>query len=162
MLNPTSEFLDLDPGGIDLAIRYGTGDWPGLDSELLFEAPFAVVAATALVGDRKFAAPAAIMQFPLLLELGSSEFTGWMTRQGLDPAAHRNVTRMPGNLLLDGLRRGDGIVATVPRFVEDGIAAGALRVLFTDRHDAGYHLVTRPGARRAPLRAFIGWLHTLG
>lgn len=162
MLNPTSEFLDLDPGGIDLAIRYGAGDWPGLESKLLFKGPFAVVAAASLVGDRPFAAPAAIMAFPLLLELGSSEFADWMKRQGLDPAEHKNITRMPGNLLLDGLRRGEGIVATVPRFIEEDIDAGRIRVLFTDRHDAGYHLVTRPGVLRPPLRTFVRWLRSIG
>ena len=72
-----------------------------------------------------------------------------------------NITRMPGNLLLDGLRRGDGIVATVPRFIEDDLKAGRLVILFEDRLDAGYHIVTRPGVQRAPLQTFIRWLHSV-
>ena len=30
MLNPTTELVELKPGGIDVAIRYGSGDWRGL------------------------------------------------------------------------------------------------------------------------------------
>ena len=99
MLNPTCEFIDPSPGGIDMAIRYGTGDWPGVDSELLFVGCFAVVAATSLIGDREFTEPSQIMDYPLLLELGYPEFTDWMTAQGLDVAKHENVTRMPGKPL---------------------------------------------------------------
>ena len=102
--------------------------------------------------------PRSGLDFPLLLELGYPEFTDWMTAQGLDVAEHENVTRMPGNLLLDGLRRGEGIVATVPCFIEHDIQAGHVRVLFTDREDAGNYLLTRPGVQRSPLRTFIRWL----
>ena len=161
MLNPTSELVDLDPGGIDIAIRYGDGRWPGVDADLLFVGCFAVVASRSLVGDQGIDTPAAIMDYPLLLELGSTEFTDWMERQGLDPAAHDKISRMPGNLLLDGLRRGDGIVATVPRFIQEDIEAGDIRVLFTDRHESGYYIVTRPGLIRPPLRSFISWLRSL-
>ena len=161
MLNPTCEFIDPTPGGIDMAIRYGTGDWPGVESELLFVGCFAVVAATSLIGDREFTEPSQIMDYPLLLELGYKEFTDWMTAQGLNVAEHENVTRMPGNLLLDGLRRGEGIVATVPRFIEHDIKAGRVRVLFTDRENAGYYLLTRLGVQRPPLRTFIRWLKSI-
>ena len=161
MLNPTCDFIDPTPGGIDMAIRYGTGDWPGVESELLFVGCFAVVAATSLIGDHEFTEPSQIMDYPLLLELGYREFTDWMTAQGLDIAKHDNVTRMPGNLLLDGLRRGEGIVATVPRFIEHDIKAGRVRVLFTDRENAGYYLLTRPGIQRPPLRTFIRWLKSI-
>jgi len=161
MLNPTCEFIDPTPGGIDMAIRYGTGDWPGVDSALLFNGCFAVVAATSLIGDRAFTDPAQIMDYPLLLELGYREFADWMTAQGLDVADHKNVTRMPGNLLLDGLRRGEGIVATVPRFIEHDINTGRVRVLFTDRDEAGYYLLTRPGHQRPPLRIFSRWLRSV-
>ena len=51
MLNPTAENIELKPGGVDLAIRFGRGDWPGLESELLFKTNFVVVGATRLVGD---------------------------------------------------------------------------------------------------------------
>ena len=71
------------------------------------------------------------------------------------------TTPMPGNLLLDGLRCGDGIVATIPRFIEDETKEGKTRVLFEGRLDAGYHIVMRPGVQRSPLRAFVSWLKSV-
>ena len=134
---------------------------PGVGSMNSQVGCFAVVAATSLIGDREFAEPSQIMDYPLLLELGYKEFADWMNAQGLDVTEHKNVTRMPGNLLLDGLRRGEGIVATVPRFIEHDIKAGHVRVLFTDREDAGYYLLTRAGVQRPPLRTFIRWLKSI-
>ena len=52
MLNPTAQAVELSPGGVDLAIRYGTGDWRGLDAELLVATTFVLVAAPSLIGDR--------------------------------------------------------------------------------------------------------------
>ena len=161
MLNPTSEFIDLELGGVDVAIRYGYGDWPGLKSELLFTGSFAVVAAKSLIGDRIITEPAEILDYPILQELGSDEFSNWMNNQSINPGPEANITRMPGNLLLDGLRRGDGIVATVPRFIEEDLKTGRLVILFEDRLDAGYHIVTRPNAHRGPLQTFIRWLHSV-
>jgi LysR family glycine cleavage system transcriptional activator len=160
MLNPTSELLNLDRTGIDLAIRYGNGNWSGLKSELLFKGSFAIVAASSLIGKTKIRKPLDILNFPILMELGSTEFSDWLKRQGIDPSKHANITRMPGNLLLDGLRRGDGIVATVPRFIKRDLDAGRLTVLFEDRLDSGYYLLTRPGPHRAPQTKFVRWLRT--
>ena len=39
---------------------------------------------------------------------------------------------MPGNMLLDGIRRGDGIGATVPAFIVDELRSGKLIALFDD------------------------------
>lgn len=161
MLNPTSELVDLELGGVDLAIRYGNGDWPGVEAELFFKGSFAVVAARSLIGDRKITEPTEILDYPILQELGSTEFSEWMDRQGLKPGPGAKITRMPGNLLLDELRRGDGIVATVPRFIKDDIRSGRLVVLFEDRQDAGYYLLTRPGTHRPPLRTFLRWLRSV-
>ena len=120
-----------------------------------------MVAARDLIGDRKITRPADILDYPILQELGSTEFSDWMTREGLHPGPDTKITRMPGNLLLDELRRGQGIVATVPRFIRDDIRSGRLVVLFEDRLDAGYHILTRPGRQRAALQTFIRWLQSV-
>ena len=35
LLDTSARILDLTPGGIDLAVRYCTGEWPGLECEFL-------------------------------------------------------------------------------------------------------------------------------
>ena len=70
-----------------------------------------------------------------------------------------SLTQAPGNLLLDGARDGQGIAVTVRLFLEADIRAGRLCVLHEDASPGtGYHLVTRPGVQRPPLKAFLRWI----
>jgi len=160
MLNPTADVVEFAPGGIDVAIRFGNGAWPGLDSELLLPSNYVIVGAASLVGDRAICDPAEIQDYPWLQELGTNELSLWLERQGVVPRSRLNINHLPGFMVLDGLRRGDGISATAKIFVESDIEAGTLKVLYEDIRptSSGYHLVTRPGVRRPPLKTFISWL----
>jgi LysR family glycine cleavage system transcriptional activator len=159
IVSPEIQIADIGPGGFDIAIRYGTGKWAGLDAQLLIPGCLTVVAARKLIGDRVFSDPAELLDFPLLQELGSVEFSDWLVKCGVPASARRNLIRMPGNLLLDGLRRGEGICATVPFYVADELASGDLVVLFDDPiPNIGYYIVTRPGAHRPALHIFAQWL----
>lgn len=160
MLNPTGEVVEFTPGGVDMAIRFGEGGWPGLDTELVLPTNYVVVGATSLVGDRMFTDPAQIQEYPWLQELGTNELAIWLERQGIVPKSKLNITHLPGYMVLDGLRRGDGISATAKVFVENDVRAGTMKVLFEDLRPAnsGYHLVTRPGEPRPPLKTFINWM----
>jgi LysR family transcriptional regulator, glycine cleavage system transcriptional activator len=163
MLNPAADVVDLKPGGVDLAIRFGKGNWPPLDSELFVSTNFVVVGASSLIGDRKVTKPGDIIDYPWLQEYGTNELTIWLESQGVFPKGKLNITHLPGYMVLEGLRRGEGISATAKVFIEADIAAGNLQVLFEDGiyTGAGYHLVTRPGVKRPPLKAFIKWLRAM-
>jgi LysR family glycine cleavage system transcriptional activator len=45
--------VDLEAEGFDGAVRYGTGDWPGLDSHLIYRDRVGPVAAPELIADRE-------------------------------------------------------------------------------------------------------------
>ncbi len=161
VLMPTSDIVELAPGGVDVALRFGDGRWPGLEAELLLPTNFVVVAARALVGDRETLSREDLASFPWLQELGTDELTRWQQSQGVLPSQRLNITHLPGYMMLEGLRRGEGISATARAFVEEDIAAGTLRVLYEDpRPNSGYYIVTRPGVMRPPLKAFARWLKT--
>ncbi len=158
MINPTPENVALEPGGIDIALRHGSGHWPGLEAELLFHSPLVVVAAPSLVGDRKVTQPEDLLDLPWLQEFGTTESTNWFKRNGLSNARVAGMTQVPGNLLLEGVRQGQGVSLTVRQWVEDDIMAGRLRLLFQESENAGYYIVTRPGVLRPPAKAFGQWL----
>jgi LysR family glycine cleavage system transcriptional activator len=159
MLNPTAEVVALAPGGVDVAIRFGDGKWKGLDAEPLLPTTFAIVAARSLVGDREFVDPEQLIDYPWLQELGTNELSLWLERQGVIAPGKLDITHLPGYMVLDGLRRGDGVTASARKFLEADIAAGNLRVLFEDaRPGSGYYIVTRHGAMRPPLKVFVSWL----
>lgn len=163
MLNPTPDLVELAPGGVDVAIRFGTGSWPGLNAEMLIETSIVVVAARSLIGDRVLTRPEETLAYPWLQELGTNEISVWLRRQGVFASKTENVTHLPGYMLLEGLRKGEGITATARAFVERDVAEGRLVVLFEDlRLGTGYYIVTRPGVMRPPLKAFVTWLKRHG
>lgn len=162
MIDPTADVVTLSPDGIDLAIRFGRGGWHGLDSALLWESTMVVVGAPALVGDMDETDLDALARLPWMEEFGNSESTSWLQKQGVTRRG-AGMLRVPGNLLLDGARDGQGIAVTVRRFVERDIEAGRLRVLHEETGTgSGYHIVTRAGLMRAPLKAFVAWLKREG
>ncbi|WP_299371095.1 LysR family transcriptional regulator [uncultured Tateyamaria sp.] len=159
VLDPTAELVTLSPGGVDLSIRYGTGGWDGLDDELLIETSIVVVGAPDLLAGHDLSDLSRIGALPWLEEVGTSESTRWLATHGVPGGLRGTLTQVPGNLMLDGARDGQGVAVTVRTFVEADIQAGRLCVLHEDATPgAGYHLVTRPGVHRPPLRSFLRWI----
>ena len=158
-IDSTIEAVDLVPGGTDLAIRYGTGQWPGLEAEMLLPGCLTVVASSDLIKGRVLSEPSELLEFPLLQEHASVEFDLWLEKVGVSPDADRRVVRVPGNMLLDGIRRGDGVGATVPAFVADELKSGKLVALFDDPiPEIGYYLVTLRGTHRPATKLLMRWL----
>lgn len=158
MLSPSPVLVDPAPGSIDVAIRYGTGDWKGLDSTHLIAAPVVVVGAPTLFKGKLPKSPEDLVQYPWLEELGTNETSSWLAAQGLEQQKVLSRTQVPGNLMVDGARNGQGIAVTTRIAVAEDIDAGRLIAVFEERRDAGYHMVTKPGVQRPPLKAFLKWL----
>ncbi|WP_439521666.1 LysR family transcriptional regulator [Marivita sp.] len=158
IMTPSPALTDPTPGAIDVAIRYGNGGWAGLDSEPLMESPLVVVGAPSLFKGQIPENPKELIDFPWLEELGTTESTSWFATRGLINARVRSRTEVPGNLMLDGARNGQGVAVSTRIAVAEDLAAGRLIAVFEDRLNAGYHLVTRPGVHRAPLKAFLRWI----
>ena len=159
MINPTPAVVALAPGGVDVAIRYGTGRWPALEVEPLLETGVAVVAAPALIGDRRITDPARLLDVPWLQEAGTNEVSAWLARHGVVASRRVSITHLPGDMALEAARRGEGLAASATAFIAEDVAAGRLVTLFEERDPgSGYYIVTRPGVMRPPLRAFVAWL----
>jgi LysR family glycine cleavage system transcriptional activator len=150
MIDPSPEVKPLAPGGFDVALRYGAGEWPGVEAVPVLRTPVVVVAAPALIRGREGAGLEALTGLPWLQELGTSEATDFVQRHGLTRVG---LTALPGHLLLEAARNGQGVAVSARAFVEADIAAGRLRELHVSGEREGYFLVTRPAAR-----AFAAWV----
>lgn len=157
MLDPQAALVKLEPGGIDVALRHGAGDWRGLVSEPLLESRLAVVVAPSLLKGRTINEPADLVDLPWLEELGLSESSQWLRSKGVREGIVGGRVQMPGNLVVDAVRDGQGVAVLVQRFVEADLRAGRLVALFAETPSA-YHIVTRPGVLRPPAKAFVNWL----
>ena len=158
MVNPSAELADPGPGGFDVALRFGSGNWPGLEAEMLVPTDIVITAAPSLVADRVIADPCDLLDLPWLQELGTNESADWLRKHGVTQTRVKRVTHVPGNLMLDGARAGQGVISTAMSSVETDVREGRLRILFRDKGDTGYHIVTRPGIMRPAAKAFVTWL----
>ena len=158
MLNSTAEVMTLTPGGIDVAIRFGEGRWPGLEVTQLLLSDFVVVGARELIGTQEIADPAMLVDMPWLQELGTNEVAEWIARRDVTPKRPLKITHMPGNLIMAAVRRGDGLTYTARIFVDAEIQSGQLVELSSESDVGGYYIGTRPGVLRPPVRAFVKWL----
>lgn len=158
MLNPTAEIMELTPGGIDVAIRYGDSSVPDMKVTPLLRSDMVIVGARELIQSKKVDDPSTLCELPWLQELGSNDTHEWMERQGVAPDKPMQITYMPGSLIMDAVRRGHGITYTARNFVEDDIRAGLLVELFAEKDFGGYYIVTRPGVLRSPVLSFVNWL----
>lgn len=158
MIDPTAEVKQLEPGGIDVAIRHGNGDWPGLEARLIVPSPIVLVAAPELVPAKPDLQPEDLLDLPWLQELGTHECSTWLRQKGIvqDPAY--GISSMPGYLMIEALRAAQGIGVAAKALIETDIEAGRLQVLFEETDKTGYYQVTRPGPQRPPLKSFARWL----
>jgi LysR family glycine cleavage system transcriptional activator len=160
MLNPSVEVMDLKPGGIDLAIRYT--DRRRLEKEVtsVLISDMVVIGTASLTEDDVYDHPAALMNLPWLQELGTNEVAEWFERRGVTLDRPLMVSQMPGNLIMQAVRRGDGISYTARAFFKDEIRSGKVVVLFSDAAVGTYYIETGPGVIRPAVKTFLTWLKT--
>ncbi|MFY1708142.1 LysR substrate-binding domain-containing protein [Tritonibacter scottomollicae] len=158
VIDPTGEVVQLTPGGIDVALRYGHGNWPGLEAEMLLPSPMAVVAAPGLLDQRRVNRPEDLLDLPWLEEIGTNEASVWLRSRGVEDGLKAGRVVLPGNLLMEALRGGQGVAVSVRDFVAPDVKAGRLIELFQEEQGRGYHIVHRPGVLRPGARHFVNWL----
>lgn len=162
MLNPTPERADLRRDDYDLAIRYGSGDWPGLQSEPFIHSGLVVVAAPSLLAGTHIRTPADLVQLPWLLQQGSDEFDTWLAAHDVVVAGKHDLTYLPGYMILPAARDAQGVALASRVLAEQDLAAGHLVVLFEDEkigdRKAGYYIVRRAAPMRGPAKQFVRWL----
>ncbi|WP_428642434.1 LysR family transcriptional regulator [Roseibium sp.] len=158
MLNPTSEVVELKPGGIDVAVRYRDRRRPQPETPALLISDMIVIGAPSLLAGRDFRTPASLMELPWLQELGTNEVADWFTCHGVVPDKPLTVHHMPGNLIMEGVRRGDGITYTSRAFFKEDLASGRVVELFSEPVFGVYYVETAQDPMRPAVRIFVEWL----
>ncbi len=145
--------LDLAREGLDLAIRWGKGRWPGLESELIAPAMRIVVASPGYVRQLRLKAPADVAKAILLHDETREDWTEWLLVAGLDPAlARRGIVMDDENALLQAALNGQGLALVAPSIAFCEIEAGRLVSPFDLALADGYgfYLVCEKAALERP------------
>ncbi len=169
-LDTTDRVVDLRREGIDLGIRFGAGDYPGLEVDrLLDEEIFPVCSPALLEGPLPLKAPEDLRHHSLL-HVDWTPFMGetgdwnlWLMAAGLNEVV--DVSRGPrfshANLALQAAVHGQGVVIGSQALAADDLAAGRLVRPFGMGVQLNfcYFVVTTPAAARLPkVAAFKDWL----
>jgi LysR family transcriptional regulator, glycine cleavage system transcriptional activator len=162
-LSTSEKLADFVTDGIDVAIRYGRGQYPGLKVELLLEEDvFPVCSPAFLEGPHPLRAPADLVHYTLIHDDFHIDWAMWLRTagvEGVDP--HRGPTYNASSHAVQAAVLGEGVVLGRSALIADDLAAGRLVRPFALRMPAGlaYHLVYPPRAlQRHKVKAFRDWL----
>lgn len=164
----SSELVDFERDDVDIAVRYGRGNWPGLRIELLMhDSLFLVCSPRLLEGPDAIRTPADIARHTLLSDLDwrIDIWQLWFEAAGLSGMGgietRRALSFNYSNLMLQAAIDGLGVGLSQNALAGDDLAAGRLVRPFDVCLPTEYaYYVVRPeaSAERPKIAAFRNWL----
>ncbi|WP_369990775.1 LysR substrate-binding domain-containing protein [Pseudomonas xanthosomatis] len=160
----TSELVDLLREPVDIALRHGLGDYPGVESiPLLAPVLLPVASPGLLAGGPLLDQPQDCLHYPLLQDADRADWSLWLKAHGVEPdsRSRRGPSFDEDLLLLRAAASGQGIALVQAQHAEEDLASGRL-VVALDRpwpSRFAYYLVARKeNLERPHLQAFVGWI----
>ncbi|MEO3427901.1 LysR substrate-binding domain-containing protein [Pelagibius sp. CAU 1746] len=160
-IDASTGLTDLDHAGIDLAVRIGSGSWPGVTVAHLLDQVVFPLCSPALA--ESLTRPEDLARIPVLRDRGAMfTWEAWLAPEGLSGL---ELTEGPlysdAGLCLQAAIAGQGVFLAWPTLAAYALAEGQLVAPFPGRHKTGYAywLVTsaqRPKA--AKVQKFEAWL----
>ncbi|HJO97609.1 MAG: transcriptional regulator GcvA [Rhodospirillales bacterium] len=162
-ISTTDDVVDFGRDNIDMAVRYGSGEWRGLDAQrLMTEEVFPVCSPSLLEDGPPLRTPADLGRYTLLHDEMREDWRMWLLAAGAD---HLNATRGPGfqhsNLVVQAAIAGEGVALGRSVLVADDLAAGRLIKPFDislPAEFAYYVVCPEADAKRPKVAAFREWL----
>ena len=149
---------------VDVAIRLGAGDWPGVHAECLFDADvFPVCSPALLKGNSPFKSKSDILNYPLIYAIESlDDWERWFAAAELDFPSQRPATRYSDQMSLQQAAiEGQGITLARSLLVDAELRTGRLikPIDISIRSRARYYFVCPPGSQDLErISTFYSWL----
>ncbi|AIG01025.1 LysR family transcriptional regulator [Pseudomonas fluorescens] len=160
----SAKLVDFQRERIDIALRHGLGDYPGLESTLLMAPVLLPVASPALLAaGPPIHTPQDCLHYPLLQDADRADWGLWLQAHGVeaDSRAQRGPSFDEDFLLLRAAATGQGIALVQDHHAQEDLDAGKLVIALDKPWPAqfAYYAVTRPQSLKRPqVRAFIEWI----
>lgn len=157
------ELNDLARDGIDLAVRYGHGNWPGLNSEVLFRPRYIPVCSPELA--RHVNKAEDLLQLRLLHHDGTEQWRHWFKSAGLAniPEWPEGIRVSEFNVLLQAALEGCGVCLAPELIVADDLRARRLVMPVDHVLDAAeaYYIACPAGQQQSRYTQKVAdWLKT--
>ena len=169
-LDTNLKLMDFAAQGIDIGVRYGRGDWPGLVVEkLMDEQIYPVCSPDWLARNKPLKTPHDLAGKPLIHDLsvdthiGFASWSAWLAHAGAtEVESGRGMQVNNSAAVLQAAIDGYGIALARSVMARDDVAAGRLVQLFPNARQASelaYYIVYRAESASSPkLQAFREWL----
>jgi LysR family transcriptional regulator, glycine cleavage system transcriptional activator len=162
-LDTSDRLADFANDGIDIAIRYGRGRYPGLAADLLMSEEVAPVSSPKLLeGARPLRSPEDLQHHTLIHDDFPIDWGMWLKSAGVAGVdAYRGPRFQSSVLAVQAAVQGDGVVLGRSALIADDLRAGRLVKPFTLSlpTDLAYYVVTpTQAAERPKISAFRDWL----
>lgn len=162
-ISATLHHVDFAREEVDLAVRHGDGNWPGLDTvKLCSEQLFAVCSPKLLSGRRRIGRPSDILKFPLIHTESRTDWTRWLQAAGL---ADAQVTHGPvlnrASMAIDAAMNGQGIALARTTLAAFDLINGRLVRPFAEslRLSKSYWIICPKATAALPkINTFRDWL----
>ncbi|WP_321908338.1 MULTISPECIES: LysR family transcriptional regulator [unclassified Paraburkholderia] len=153
-----NNLVDLAGEGLDFAIRFGDGTWPGSRAVKLFDAPLAALCTPDIA--QRLQRPADLANEKLLRSYRADDWTLWFEAAGLAPRPVRGPVFDSSRLMVEAAMQGAGIALAPVSMFERDLAAGRLvRPFDIEVHAGSYWLTSQKGKTATPaMRAFNQWI----
>ena len=169
LMSADMRLADVGGGRVDVAVRYGRGDYTGVRSERLLSADVTPVCSPALlIGAHPLKRPADLTHHVLIhlrpgeLEEPRPDWPTWLAARKLDQIDASIGPRFDQTALaIEAAAHGQGVALAPYAFVADDLASGRLVAPFADgalSTELAYHVLTRRSGVSEPARAFVRWM----
>lgn len=159
-LSTNNNRVDLAGESLDGAIRFGDGNWAGLEATRILDAPFSVVCAPDVAA--RLSVPGDLASETLLRSYRIADWALWLERVGQPGLTPRGPLFDSSTLLAQAAIRSAGVALVPVAMFERELASGALVQPFATTVEAGSYWLTRMRTRRASpaFEQFAEWLST--
>lgn len=162
-LEASQRLVDFTRDEVDVAIRHGSGRWPGLTAIKLFDDRFTPLLSPKLLAKGPpLKKPEDLLHYTLLRDMPYFEWENWFATAGVTPPENaRGPTFDSSQLAAQAAEAGVGVALVHPEFFADELASGRLIQPFpiVGQNDKAYYLVYPVAtADRPKVAAFREWL----
>lgn len=162
-VSTTGNLTNFSGDGIDVAIRYGGGDYPGLTSEFLAGEEVSPVCSPRLMdGEHPLLEPSDLKHHTLIRDGYPIDWAAWLESAGVkDVDPNGGLTFDSYTFAIEAAVQGEGVALGRTMLVEGDLAAGRLIRPFDIalRAQSSFYLVYPPEAiRQRKVKAFRDWL----
>mgnify|MGYP002725602558 CR=1 FL=1 len=162
-ISTTDEVVDFTYGDFDMALRYGSGPYPGMEKVLLMEETlFPVLSPSLLEKFGPLETPADLARFPLLHDDMRDDWGVWRDVAGVsDMDVSRGPSFSHSYLVQQAAVAGEGVALGRSVLVADNLSAGLLSKPFDidlKAHHSYFAVYPKSNAQRPKIKAFADWL----